>query len=188
MNREQAHRSPLIPLPPLLALPMATAYKRRKLITFRRPMIITCPACTTHYSVNRAALGAVGKTVRCFRCSSKWHQVPVADQPQVMAPPVAAPPPPVAAPPPPVAAAPPPAPAPAPEPAPAPAPEPAPAADGPEPRTGTRARAGGGAGNRRGRGRKAPLARRKRRASPCPRKRWTPCSGTRPRNPNRSKP
>lgn len=110
---------------------MATAYKRRELITFRRPMIITCPACSTHYSVIPAALGVTGKSVRCFRCSNKWHQVPVAEQPQVMAPqpvpppPAAVPPPaPVAAPPPAAAAA--PAPAPEPEPTPEPTPEPAP--------------------------------------------------------------
>ena len=91
-------------------------------------MIITCPACTTHYSVNPAALGATGKSVRCFRCSNQWHQVPVAEQPLVMAPqPVPPPPPaPAAAPltPAPVAAAPPPEPAP--EPAPEPEPEAAP--------------------------------------------------------------
>jgi predicted Zn finger-like uncharacterized protein len=37
-------------------------------------MIITCPRCDTHFSVSEAALGTKGRTVRCARCSHKWHQ------------------------------------------------------------------------------------------------------------------
>jgi predicted Zn finger-like uncharacterized protein len=39
-------------------------------------MIITCPHCDTHFSVSEAALGTKGRTVRCARCSHKWHQDP----------------------------------------------------------------------------------------------------------------
>ncbi|HXP95356.1 MAG TPA: MJ0042-type zinc finger domain-containing protein, partial [Telmatospirillum sp.] len=42
-------------------------------------MIITCPQCETHFAVSEAALGTKGRTVRCARCSHKWHQVPRVD-------------------------------------------------------------------------------------------------------------
>ncbi|MBM3734043.1 MAG: thioredoxin, partial [Acidimicrobiia bacterium] len=43
-------------------------------------MIITCPSCTTYYSVAPAAIGS-GKTVRCHNCNHSWHQIPVAETP-----------------------------------------------------------------------------------------------------------
>ncbi|HEB78997.1 MAG TPA: thioredoxin, partial [Rhodospirillales bacterium] len=32
-------------------------------------MIITCPACSTNYSIDPSALGGAGKTVRCSKCA-----------------------------------------------------------------------------------------------------------------------
>ena len=92
-------------------------------------MIITCPTCSTRFSVESGALGSGGKTVRCFHCGNTWLQEPVAEevpQPVYAAASAAAQPAPVPAPAPPPVAAPPPPPAPEPSPPIAPAPEPAP--------------------------------------------------------------
>ena len=35
-------------------------------------MHIVCPNCTTSFSINPAALGATGRTVRCSRCKLTW--------------------------------------------------------------------------------------------------------------------
>lgn len=48
-------------------------------LRFARPMIVTCPQCATHFSVSESALGTRGRTVRCARCSHKWHQEPPVD-------------------------------------------------------------------------------------------------------------
>lgn len=40
------------------------------------PMIITCPACSTKYTLRPGALGDTGRTVRCSRCHASWHQDP----------------------------------------------------------------------------------------------------------------
>ena len=40
-------------------------------------MIITCPACSTRYSLKPGLLGAAGKMVRCSNCAHSWFQEPV---------------------------------------------------------------------------------------------------------------
>src|SRR5579875_915943 len=35
-------------------------------------MLIVCPGCATSYRIDAAALGPVGRTVRCARCRSTW--------------------------------------------------------------------------------------------------------------------
>jgi len=37
-------------------------------------VIISCPACNTRYVVSPSAISAEGRTVKCARCSNKWHQ------------------------------------------------------------------------------------------------------------------
>ena len=44
-------------------------------------MILTCPACTTRYLVEPAALGADGRRVRCARCQHTWHAEPLEEEP-----------------------------------------------------------------------------------------------------------
>jgi len=53
-------------------------------------MIITCPNCTTRYTVLPALIGE-GRSTRCFNCGHTWHQTPVVSPPP---PPMQAPPPP----------------------------------------------------------------------------------------------
>ncbi len=108
-------------------------------------MYISCPSCSTSFSVDGAMIGAGGRAVRCYNCSHTWHQYPVVPQPQAHFVPVQyvspsqfAMPPQVAAPAPVAAPIPEPAPAPLPEPEfepeplPEPEPEPAPLPE-PEP-------------------------------------------------------
>lgn len=40
-------------------------------------MIITCPACSTQYTVPPDAIPAEGRTVKCTSCSHMWEQMPV---------------------------------------------------------------------------------------------------------------
>lgn len=47
-------------------------------------MLIVCPNCTTSYTVNQAAIGPAGRTVRCVRCNSTWFAAPPPD-PEVSA-------------------------------------------------------------------------------------------------------
>lgn len=39
-------------------------------------MIITCPSCSTQYSIDHSLFGDRGKTVRCFHCGYQWMQTP----------------------------------------------------------------------------------------------------------------
>lgn len=45
-------------------------------------MIVTCSSCRTRYHVDPAALGRVGRTVRCARCGHSWMERPPADMPK----------------------------------------------------------------------------------------------------------
>ncbi len=58
-------------------------------------MILTCPACSTKYSVDDASLGAKGRSVRCAACGHSWHATAQTST-TVIAPPTPAQPAPVA--------------------------------------------------------------------------------------------
>ncbi|HUL05189.1 MAG TPA: DUF3426 domain-containing protein [Candidatus Acidoferrum sp.] len=45
-------------------------------------MIVTCSACKTRYLTDPAALGTVGRMVRCAKCGHTWMQPPPADLPR----------------------------------------------------------------------------------------------------------
>ena len=55
-------------------------------------MIITCPGCGASFNVDRDALGATGRTVRCSKCSHQWLAMPDA-APMELDAPIAEPPP-----------------------------------------------------------------------------------------------
>lgn len=45
-------------------------------------MIITCPACSTRYSMDPTSLGPEGRRVRCAKCKNVWQQMPPDDMPK----------------------------------------------------------------------------------------------------------
>ena len=45
-------------------------------------MILTCPACSSRYLIDPAALGRTGRTVRCASCSHRWFARPPDDAPR----------------------------------------------------------------------------------------------------------
>jgi predicted Zn finger-like uncharacterized protein len=42
--------------------------------TLRPGMILTCPSCSTRYSVEAEKFPSAGRTVRCAKCGHSWHQ------------------------------------------------------------------------------------------------------------------
>jgi predicted Zn finger-like uncharacterized protein len=57
-------------------------------------MLLTCPACSTRYTVSAAAIGPSGRTVRCAACGHSWFQGPEEGMVSEAPPPKAATPPP----------------------------------------------------------------------------------------------
>lgn len=47
-------------------------------------MILTCSSCSTRFLVDAAAIGPVGRQVRCARCQHSWYQEPAADLPRTL--------------------------------------------------------------------------------------------------------
>lgn len=43
-------------------------------------MILECPNCSNRYLVDKRAIGAEGRTVRCAKCKHQWHATPDAPE------------------------------------------------------------------------------------------------------------
>ena len=48
-------------------------------------MILTCPSCSTRYSIDTASVGAEGRLVKCAKCGNKWREFPPEDLPKQVA-------------------------------------------------------------------------------------------------------
>ena len=57
------------------------SYKSRAIfVTATGAMIISCPTCSTRYTLDDKAMGAKGRKVRCAKCGHVWWQPPVEGQ------------------------------------------------------------------------------------------------------------
>ncbi|WP_025897661.1 DUF3426 domain-containing protein [Sneathiella glossodoripedis] len=45
-------------------------------------MILTCPSCSTRYSIDAASIGPEGRLVKCAKCGHKWREFPPEDLPK----------------------------------------------------------------------------------------------------------
>ncbi|OUR76134.1 hypothetical protein A9Q83_15065 [Alphaproteobacteria bacterium 46_93_T64] len=48
-------------------------------------MILTCPSCSTRYSIDSASVSAEGRMVKCAKCGHKWREFPPEDMPKKVA-------------------------------------------------------------------------------------------------------
>ena len=48
-------------------------------------MILTCPSCSTRYSIDAASVAAEGRLVKCAKCGHKWREFPPDDLPKQVA-------------------------------------------------------------------------------------------------------
>ena len=52
-------------------------------------MRLTCPSCASEYDVDAAAIGDLGRMVRCANCEAEWFQAPAASDMAAAPPPPA---------------------------------------------------------------------------------------------------
>jgi len=45
-------------------------------------MILTCPSCSTRYSIDPITIGQEGRAVKCAKCGHKWREFPPDDMPK----------------------------------------------------------------------------------------------------------
>lgn len=45
-------------------------------------MILTCPNCSTRYSIDPLSIGPEGRAVKCAKCGNKWREFPPGDMPK----------------------------------------------------------------------------------------------------------
>ncbi|MAZ03544.1 MAG: hypothetical protein CMN56_10425 [Sneathiella sp.] len=49
-------------------------------------MILTCPSCSTRYSIDPITIGPEGRAVKCAKCGHKWREFQPEDMPKPVAP------------------------------------------------------------------------------------------------------